>query len=154
MTRQAFTADGQTAEFGDDVLIQGKLDIAANNGSFGRLTCYTQEVTLAGASTAATVNPPAGAIVLSCDTVVTTAIPVGGGTTGYKVGDGTTADKFGTIVGIIAGTDSDATDYAAAAVPTVYPAAPTITFTATGANFTGGKIRFTCFCLECTGPQS
>jgi len=152
MSRQAYQAP---AEFNGDVLIQGELKICGENAVFGVLKTYTEELDLVGAAVAATVNPPAGSILISCDTIVTEAIGAGAGVTGYTVGDGAAPAQFGTVVGLTAGLTSGAADYAAAAVPALYTAAPTITITATGGNpFVSGKIRYTAIVLETQGPQS
>lgn len=89
-----------------------------------------------GASVTATNLIPAKANVLGVNTVVTTGLGVGTGTTGYTVGDGTDVDRWGVVVGTAAGTDTDQTD--ATADPTGwFTAANNVVLTASGGNFDG-----------------
>lgn len=102
----------------------------------------TTSVTAAvGATVTATSLIPAKANVLGVNTVVTTALGTGTGTTGYTVGDGTDVDRWGAVVGTAAGTDTDQTD--ATADPTGwFTAANNVVLTATGGNFDGTGVIF------------
>jgi hypothetical protein len=90
----------------------------------------------AGATVTATSLIPAKANVLGVNTIVTTALGTGSGTTGYTVGDGTDADRWGAVTGTAIGTDTDGND--ATADPTGwFTAANNIVITAAGGNFDG-----------------
>ena len=97
----------------------------------------TTSVTAAvGATVTATGLIPAKANVLGINTVVTTALGTGTGTTGYTVGDGSDADRWGSVTGTVAGTDTDQTD--ATANPTGwFTAANDVVLTALTGNFDG-----------------
>jgi hypothetical protein len=91
---------------------------------------------VSGATVTATSLIPAKANVLGVNTIVTTALGTGSGTTGYTVGDGSDADRWGAVVGTVAGTDTDGAN--ATADPTGwFTAASNVVITASGGNFDG-----------------
>lgn len=102
----------------------------------------TTSVTAAvGASVTATSLIPAKANVLGVNTIVTTALGTGTGTTGYAVGDGTDPNRWGDVSGTAAGTDSDQAD--ATADPTGwFASANNVVLTAAGGNFDGTGVIF------------
>jgi hypothetical protein len=106
---------------------------------YSRLAIKHATTTLSGvtgATVTATSLIPAKANVLGVNTVVTTALGTGSGTTGYTVGDGADADRWGAVTGTIAGTDTDGTN--ATADPTGwFTAANNVVITAAGGNFDG-----------------
>jgi len=97
----------------------------------------TTSVTAAVGATVTAANLiPTKANVLGVNTVVTTDLGTGTGTTGYTVGDGTDPDRWGSVTGTVAGTDTDQGD--ATADPTGwFNAANNVVLTALGGNFDG-----------------
>lgn len=91
---------------------------------------------VSGASVTATNLIPAKSNVLGVNTIVTTALGTGSGTTGYTVGDGSDADRWGAVTGTAAGTDTDQSD-ATADPRGWFSAANNVVITAAGGNFDG-----------------
>jgi hypothetical protein len=106
---------------------------------YSRLAIKHATVTLSavsGASVTATNLIPAKANVMGVNTVVTTGLGTGSGTTGYTVGDGADADRWGSVTGTVAGTDTDGND-ATADPRGWFTAANNVVITAAGGNFNG-----------------
>lgn len=109
-------------------------------GAQSRLVWVSTELTLSGATTAATSLIPAKSTYYNC--VVRVLQTITGATT-WDLGDGSDADRWGDNEALTAGTVTSETD--GTAVPYGWSAtAISPTFTANGSNFTGGKVRISC----------
>ena len=98
-----------------------------------RFEILEQEVTLSGASVAATVMIPARAIVLGVSTRTSAAVT---GATSYSCGVAGEAGKFGASLGVAKNASN-----VGVIGPTAYYADTPVVITAAGGAFTGGKVR-------------
>lgn len=133
-------AVGADFAVGDDVTVAGDFTLQSPRGAISNLKFVESQVTLSGATTAATGLIPAGSTVYGCVAKVTTAVT---GATTWDLGDGTDADKWCNDVGLTAGTACSPAN-ATVGAPAWYAAATNPTFTANGSNFTGGVVRLSC----------
>ena len=106
---------------------------AAAHGANVQIGLLETLVTLAGASTNASVQIPADCIVLAVGARVVTAIT---GAASYEVGVSGNLSQFGSSLNISAGS----TNYGLIG-PTAFYSATTLTITAVGGAFAGGQVR-------------
>jgi hypothetical protein len=106
---------------------------AAAHGANVQIGLLETLVTLAGASTNASVQIPADCIVLAVGARVVTAIT---GAASYEVGVSGNLSQFGSSLNISAGS----TNYGLIG-PTAFYSATTLTITAAGGAFAGGQVR-------------
>lgn len=127
-------------------------------GVTGATTTVRQATALlsavSGASVTASNLIPATSNLLGVVTRVTTGLGTSNGTTGYSVGDGVDADRWGAVVGTVAGTITKQSD--ATADPTGwFGSANNIVITPTTGNFDGtGAIRVIALYLDNGAPTS
>jgi hypothetical protein len=119
--------------------------IAAHGGKT-ELFCDEELITLSGVTTNSTVPIPNGAIVLAVSNRVVTAIT---GATSYSCGVSGEAGKFGSGLGVSAGSTNRG-----AIGPTAFYADTPVLYTAAGGNFTGGQVRMTIHYLKPTWATS
>ena len=120
-------------------------DTWASATDYHRVARKTARATLSGvtgASVTATGLIPAGAVLIGVTTKVTTGLGTVNGTTGYNVGDGTDADRWGAIVGTVAGTSSAGVNATADPAGTWAAAARNVVVTAVGGNFDGTGVIY------------
>ncbi len=118
----------------------------ASNGGAINLHAVEEELTLTGASVTSTVAFPNQCIILGCSVRVTEAIT---GATSFDVGDGSTVDRFGGTLGIALDSTNQGT-----IGPAGNYANTTVTVTANGSNFTGGKVRICLHYINLVTPTS
>lgn len=115
-------------------------ELGAPNGAYTRFVWVSTEVTLSGATTAATSLIPAKSTYFGCVAEVTQTVT---GATTWDLGDGSDQDRWVNDRGLTVGTKTSESDFTA----TPYgfsTSAVSPTFTANGSNFTGGKARVSC----------
>lgn len=111
-----------------------------------------------GAAVGATITAvgliPDGALVLGVSTRITADLGVSSGTTGYAVGDGVDPNRWGDIVGTVAGTTSNNSNATNTAV-NLFIAANNVVLTAAGGNFDGtGTVRISVHYIDISAPTS
>ncbi len=131
--------------------------VYSGNGAYGLVRSKQELITTTAAATALTAADfiPDGAVPLGISTYVQTEI---GGTdvTGYEIGDGSDADRWGSITGLIVGTNSSNASWVATTIQ-AFVAAQAITITALpeGKTFSaGGKIRVAMTYFSSSPPTS
>lgn len=130
------------------VIVEGKDASNAKHGGTISIACVEEEITLSGASTASTVAFPNQSLVLGASCRVTLAIT--GAATSFKVGrTGGTANEFGDLLALTLGTANQGT-----IGPAGNYASTTVTVTANGGNFAGGKVRLQLCYLVLNHPTS
>jgi hypothetical protein len=106
---------------------------AAAHGASIQMQVLEQTVTLAGASTNASVPIPANCIVLAVGARVLTTIA---GATSYEIGTSGNLSQFGSLLSVPAGSSNFGL-----IGPTAFYANTTLIITAAGGSFTGGQVR-------------
>ncbi len=116
-------------------------------GSALKTKVIEEELTgLSGATAVSTATFPNQCIILGVSIRVTTTIT---GPTDFDVGDGVTVGRFGSTLGLTAGSTNQGT-----IGPAGNYASTTVTLTANGGNFTAGAVRIAIMYLELTPPTS
>jgi len=116
------------------------------NGGATNLYAVEEELTLSGASVTSTVEFPDQCIILGCSSYVTEEVT---GATSFDVGDGSTVDRFGGTLGLSAGSSNQGS-----VGPAGNYSGNTVTVTANGSNFTGGKVRICLHYIFLVAPTS
>ncbi len=139
-----------------DLTTQGDLAVSNKlvNGQYTSVLSSSIKVSgLSGASVDVASFIPVGATVVAFSTRVT-ALITGIGVTGWDVGLKTVdTDKFGTGLGLSAGTTSDNTDWTDGTIA-CFPVGQTVTVTALGGTFSGGDVRLTVHYIACSAATS
>lgn len=138
-----------TTEIKETQQFKGDVRFASAYGAYAAIQTATAEITCSGATSSASNLIPAGSFVLGTTCRVTTAIT---GATSFTVGDGSDADKWGATIGLTAGTTTTGASFTAS--PSHYAAATSVVLTATGSNFTVGKVRVTVHYISFTGATA
>jgi hypothetical protein len=132
----------------------GSLNLGVANGASQTFDTATAVVDFSVSGTA-TGLIPAGAMVVGVTTYVFGTAISGGGATGYEVGDGTDVDRWGSIVGLAIGTDSDPRDFTDNTLSfNTGLSAADVVLTGIGGTPTAGTVRVVVTYMSLTAPTS
>jgi parallel beta-helix repeat protein len=107
---------------------------------------------MSGATVTATDLIPDGALLLGVTARINTTVT---GATGFTIGDTADPDLWGAVVGVAAGKATTAAGFTAAnAAGVFYPAAGSVTLTATGGTFTAGEVELVAHYMTCEAKGS
>lgn len=110
------------------------------------LQVIDEEITVSGASVDTTITIPDRAIVFAVSSRTTLTIT---GATSYECGVAAEAGKFGSLLGIAAGSSNSGV-----VGPTAYFTPTAIRLTANGGTFTGGQVRIAIHFMLCGVPTA
>lgn len=137
------------ASFSSDINSATKHIVTAAHGATFALTTLEDLVTLSGATTNSNVQIPSGAVVFGCSNHVVTTITGSGGIASYSCGDSGSAARFGSGLGLTAGSDNIGNIGGQGYYSPTY-----VLFTPDAGSFSGGTVRLTVCYLMMTVPTT